>query len=46
MLSIEQCSKVLNKNKTKYTIEEVKMIRESLTQFTNLFYEHKYSENE
>jgi hypothetical protein len=46
MLSIEQCSKVLNKNKRKYTNEEVKEIRESLTQITNLLYELKYSKNE
>ncbi len=46
MLSIEQCNNVLNKNEKKYTGEEVKTIRESLNQFANLLFEHKYPKNE
>jgi len=30
MLSIEKCKEVLNKNEKKYTLEEVKAIREQL----------------
>jgi len=36
MISIEQCKKILNKGKRKYTDEEVKDIREFLYQIANI----------
>ena len=39
MLSIEKCYKILNKNKKKYTKEEVIAIREILFKLGNIEYE-------
>lgn len=36
MRSIEKCRKILNKNKHKYTDEEIRGIREFLYQMANL----------
>ncbi|GAB6009126.1 hypothetical protein [Dysgonomonas reticulitermitis] len=35
-MSIEECKKILNKGKRRYTDEEVKMIREYLYQFAEI----------
>lgn len=43
MLSIEKCNKVLNKQETKYTKDEVELIRESLYQLAEIMYNHKMS---
>jgi|TARA_B100000795_G_C22615027_1_gene366606 hypothetical protein len=41
MLSIEKCNKVLNKNKKKYSNEQVKAIRDYLYQMANVIDELK-----
>ena len=46
MLSIEKCNKVLNKNKRKYSNEQVKAIRDYLYQMTIVIDELKSKNNE
>lgn len=46
MLSIEKCNKVLNKNKRKYSNEQVKAIRDYLYQMAIVIDELKSKNNE
>jgi len=46
MLSIEKCSKILNKNQRKYTQEQVKTVREKLYQLAEIIYEFKTTNDE
>lgn len=46
MLSLEKCNKVLNRKENNYTMEDVKLIRESLSQFAEIIYTFQKSENE
>ena len=46
MLSIEKCSKILNKNGRNYTQEQVKDVREKLYQLTEIIYESKITNDE
>ena len=46
MLSIEKCSKILNKNERKYSQQQVVEIRELLLQLAEIMYESKLSNHE
>jgi hypothetical protein len=41
VLSITECKKKLNKNGVSYTDEEVKLIREVLYKFAEVYYKNK-----
>ena len=46
MLSVKKCKEVLNKSGTKYTIDEVLAIRESLYLMAEIIYNSKTVSNE
>jgi hypothetical protein len=46
LISLEKCNEVLNKSEQKYTQEEIKVIRETLTQIAEIVYEFKKELNE
>ena len=46
MLSIEKCSKILNKNERKYSQQQVVEIRDLLLQLAEIMYESKLSNHE
>jgi len=46
VISLEKCNEVLNKSEQKYTQEEIKVIRETLTQIAEIVYESKKELNE
>ena len=46
MLSLEKCNEILNQKIKKYSIEQVKDIREKLYQLTEIMMESKISNDE
>ena len=46
MLSIDECKRILNKKKQKYTTEQIKEIREALYLLASLTLEIKKNNNE
>jgi hypothetical protein len=46
MISLEKCNELLNKKEKKYTQEQIKVIRETLSQIAEIFYESKKELNE
>lgn len=46
MLSIDECKRILNKKKQKYTTEKVNALRDTLNQFAELIYSEKIKDNE
>ncbi len=46
MLSIDECKKILNKTKQKYTTEQIKEIRLTLYKYADIVYTERNNQNE
>ena len=46
MLSIDECKRILNKKKQKYTTEQIKIIRDTLNKLAEVIYSEKIKDNE